>query len=46
MDDLIRLVMDVLQIADELLIDRLKEICENVLGEQGTILYFTASAHF
>ncbi|KAF8934025.1 hypothetical protein EDD21DRAFT_366830 [Dissophora ornata] len=34
MDDLIRLVMDVLQIADELLIDRLKEICENVLGEQ------------
>ncbi|ORZ27483.1 hypothetical protein BCR41DRAFT_156000 [Lobosporangium transversale] len=32
--ELLQLVIDVLQIADELLMDRLKEICENVLGEQ------------
>ncbi|KAG0267703.1 hypothetical protein BG011_000014 [Mortierella polycephala] len=34
MDDLIQLVIDVLLIADELLIERLKEICEYVLGQQ------------
>ncbi|KAF9357864.1 hypothetical protein BGX34_009190 [Mortierella sp. NVP85] len=34
MDDLIQVVINVLQIADELLMDRLKEICEKVLGEQ------------
>ncbi|KAF8983690.1 hypothetical protein BGZ46_009738 [Entomortierella lignicola] len=34
MDDLIQLVINVLEIADELLMDRLKEICEKVLGEQ------------
>lgn len=34
MDDLIQVVLNVLQIADELLMDRLKEICEHVLGEQ------------
>ncbi|KAF9152214.1 hypothetical protein BG015_005634 [Linnemannia schmuckeri] len=34
MDDLIELVVDVLKIADEYLMDRLKEICENVLGDQ------------
>ncbi|KAG0300673.1 hypothetical protein BGZ98_008987 [Dissophora globulifera] len=34
MDDLIQVVVNVLQLADELLVDRLKEICENVLGEQ------------
>jgi len=35
MDDLLQLVISVLKIADELLMDRLKEICEQVLGEQG-----------
>ncbi|KAF9322439.1 hypothetical protein BGZ91_004330 [Linnemannia elongata] len=34
MDELIELVVDVLKIADEVLMDRLKEICENVLGDQ------------
>ncbi|KAG9063477.1 hypothetical protein KI688_004361 [Linnemannia hyalina] len=34
MDELIDLVVDVLKIADEYLMDRLKEICENVLGDQ------------
>ncbi|KAF9927042.1 hypothetical protein FBU30_003540 [Linnemannia zychae] len=34
MDELIELVIDVLMIADEFLMDRLKEICESVLGEQ------------
>ncbi|KAF9171871.1 hypothetical protein BGX21_006761 [Mortierella sp. AD011] len=34
MDDLIQLVINVLVIADELLMDRLKEICEKVLAEQ------------
>ncbi|KAF9128676.1 hypothetical protein BGW39_004848 [Mortierella sp. 14UC] len=34
MDELIDLVVDVLRIADEYLMDRLKGICENVLGEQ------------
>ncbi|KAG0285119.1 hypothetical protein BGZ96_010550 [Linnemannia gamsii] len=34
MDELIELVIDVLRIADEYLMDRLKEICENVLGDQ------------
>lgn len=36
MDELIELVVDVLKIADEVLMDRLKEICENVLGDQGS----------
>lgn len=35
MDDLIEVVLNVLQIADEWLMDRLKDICEQVLGEQG-----------
>ncbi|KAF9433698.1 hypothetical protein BGZ76_009102, partial [Entomortierella beljakovae] len=34
MDDLIQVVINVLMIADELLLDRLKDICEKVLGEQ------------
>ncbi|KAF9939121.1 hypothetical protein BGZ65_011344 [Modicella reniformis] len=34
MDDLIQVVINVLQIADELLMDQLKEICEYILGEQ------------
>ncbi|KAF9114809.1 hypothetical protein BGX27_009757 [Mortierella sp. AM989] len=34
MDDLIQVVINVLVISDELLMDRLKEICEKVLGEQ------------
>ncbi|KAG0342364.1 hypothetical protein BG000_005167 [Podila horticola] len=34
MDDLIEVVLNVLQIADEWLMDRLKDICEQVLGEQ------------
>ncbi|KAI1315854.1 hypothetical protein EDD11_000289 [Mortierella claussenii] len=34
MNDLIQLVINVLQIADELLMDRLKEVCEKVLSEQ------------
>ncbi|KAG0374727.1 hypothetical protein BGX24_010025 [Mortierella sp. AD032] len=34
MDELLDLVTDVLKIADEYLMDRLKGICENVLGEQ------------
>ncbi|KAF9085802.1 hypothetical protein BGX23_009351 [Mortierella sp. AD031] len=34
MDELVELVVDVLRIADEFLMDRLKEICESVLGEQ------------
>jgi hypothetical protein len=38
MDDLIQVVINVLQIADELLMDRLKEICEKVLGEQGATI--------
>ncbi|KAG0370346.1 hypothetical protein BGZ54_006813 [Gamsiella multidivaricata] len=44
MDDLIQLVINVLQIADELLIDRLKEICENVLGEQEISLMYAADS--
>jgi hypothetical protein len=35
MDDLIQVVLDVLRISDEWLVDRLKDICEQVLGEQG-----------
>jgi hypothetical protein len=38
MDELLELVIDVLKIADEYLMDRLKEICENVLGDQGNII--------
>lgn len=38
MDELIELVIDVLKIADEYLMDRLKEICENVLGDQGNTI--------
>ncbi|KAF9336236.1 hypothetical protein BG006_009294 [Podila minutissima] len=34
MGDLIEVVLNVLQIADEWLMDRLKDICEQVLGEQ------------
>ncbi|KAF9586601.1 hypothetical protein BGW38_001282 [Lunasporangiospora selenospora] len=34
MDELIQVIVNVLQIADELAMDRLKEICEYVLGEQ------------
>ena len=48
MDDLIELVVDVLKIADEYLMDRLKEICEKVLGEQGSpfdLFFFLAYAH-
>ncbi|KAF9569939.1 hypothetical protein EC968_002417 [Mortierella alpina] len=43
MDDLIHVVVSVLQIADEWLMDRLKEICESVLSEQvraKTVVYF------
>ncbi|KAG0200679.1 hypothetical protein BGX28_006310 [Mortierella sp. GBA30] len=43
MDDLIQVVVNVLRIADEWLMDRLKEICESVLGEQvraKTVVYF------
>lgn len=40
MDDLLQLVISVLKIADELLMDRLKEICEQVLGEQGNFKRF------
>lgn len=40
MDELIELVVDVLKIADEYLMDRLKEICENVLGDQGSSFDF------
>lgn len=35
MDDLVQVVLNVLQISDEWLIDRLKDICEQVLGDQG-----------
>lgn len=47
MDDLIELVVDVLKIADEYLMDRLKEICENVLGDQGSTFdyFFLAYSH-
>ncbi|KAF8935996.1 hypothetical protein BGZ52_000021 [Haplosporangium bisporale] len=34
MDDLVQVVLNVLQISDEWLIDRLKDICEQVLGDQ------------
>ncbi|CAO3564900.1 unnamed protein product [Mortierella alpina] len=43
MDDLIDIVVSVLQISDEWLMDRLKEICESVLSEQvraKTVVYF------
>ncbi|KAF9924900.1 hypothetical protein BGZ67_009019 [Mortierella alpina] len=43
MDDLIHVVVRVLQISDEWLMDRLKEICESVLSEQvraKTVVYF------
>ncbi|KAF9954068.1 hypothetical protein BGZ72_004930 [Mortierella alpina] len=43
MDDLIHVVVSVLQISDEWLMDRLKEICESVLSEQvraKTVVYF------
>ena len=49
MDELIELVVDVLRIADEFLMDRLKEICESVLGEQGNLfflLFFFVCVYF
>ncbi|KAG0348200.1 hypothetical protein BG004_005743 [Podila humilis] len=45
MDDLIQVVVSVMQIADELLMDRLKVICEQVLGSQVVSLLELASMY-